>query len=203
MKRMRPYLLLAMLLFSLNVTNAQIKVVGECSISFLIQKNNKNDTIGFKTVFIKGDQCKTLLQTAQLNQALYFNSQQTKAVITKDIGASHFLQEISYPPQNTPNLISMKETMPDSLINIIGYPCKNVTLKWSNGTSYIIWYSTEIAATVNTYELAFKEVPGLVLAYTIIPSTGDAIHYTAIKVDLSPVSLKEFKINEALYQTIE
>ena len=195
--------LLACLFFSLNTIQAQTKIVGECALEFSITKSNNTDTIGTKIVFVKGDQCKTILQTAQLYQSLYFNIQQTTASITKDIGTSHFLQVVNYPPQNQPNLISMKETMPDSTMTIVGYNCKNVELKWSDGIIYQIWYTTDIAATVSTYELAFKEVPGLVLAYTIIPLTGSPILYKAVKIDLSPIALSQFNINTALYQSID
>ena len=198
-----PLLLLACLLCLLNTIQAQTKIVGECTLEFSITNFVNKDTIGSKAVFVKGDQCKTILLTAQLNQSLYFNIQQPTATITKDIGTSHFLQVVNYPPQNQPNLISMKETMPDSTMKIVGYNCKNVELKWSDGVIYQIWYTPEIAATVNTYELAFKEIPGLVLAYTITPLTGSSIQYKANKIDLSPISLNQFNINSALYQRID
>ena len=198
-----PLLLLACLLCLLNTIQAQTKIVGECTLEFSITNFVNKDTIGSKAVFVKGDQCKTILLTAQLNQSLYFNIQQPTATITKDIGTSHFLQVVNYPPQNQPNLISMKETMPDSTMKIVGYNCKNVELKWSDGVIYQIWYTPEIAATVNTYELAFKEIPGLVLAYTITPLTGSSIQYKANKIDLSPISLNQFNINTALYQRID
>ena len=203
MKQRIPLFLLAWLLYSLNTLSAQTKIVGECALEFLITKANTNDTIGYKIVYVKGDQCKTVLQTPQLNQALYFNIQQPTASITKDIGTSHFLQNVIYPPMNQPNLISMKETWSDSLINILGYNCKSVMLKWSDGIVYQIWYTTDIATTVNTFELAFKEVPGLVLAYTVIPISGSSIIYQATKIDLSPIALSQFNINKELYQTID
>lgn len=198
-----PLLLLACFFCSLNYTQAQTKIVGECTLEFSIIKLINNDTIGSKAVFIKGDQCKTILQTPQLKQSLYFNIQQSTATITKDIGTSHFLQVVNYPAQNQPNLISMKETMPDSTMKIAGYNCKNVELKWSDGVVYQVWYTADLAATVNTYELAFKEIQGLVLAYTIIPVTGSPIQYKANKIDLSPISLSQFNINTSIYQRID
>lgn len=197
------FFLLGFLFYSLNTIQAQTKIVGECSLEFVILKKNTNDTIGYKVVLVKGDQCKTVLLTPQLSQALYFNIQQTTARITKDIGTSHFLQVINYPPQNQPNLISMKEVATDSLVEILGYKCKNVEMKWSDGITYQIWYTPEINATVNTYELAFKDVPGLVLAYNIIPLEGNVIQYQAIKIDLSPIATSQFYINQDLYQIID
>lgn len=200
--RITPIMIVCFLL-SFYKINAQTKIVGECSLSFVIQKTNSNDTLGFKMVYVKGDQCKTVLQTPQLTQTLYFSEQQSKATVTKDIGTSHFLQVINYPPINSPNLLSIKFLNPDSIVNILDYSCKQLSLKWSDGTTYFVWYTNQIAATINNYELAFKEVPGLVLAYTVISNSGTSLHYQATKIDLSPISLSQFNVNKERYQSID
>lgn len=203
MKQSLPPLITFCLLFSFLTLNAQTKIVGECSLLFQITNVDTGDTIGQKHIYIKGNQCKTVLETPQLKQGLFFNLQQTKATITKDIGSSHFLQVINYPPSAAPNLISMKESLTDTSIQILGYQCKGVELILSDGVVYQIWYTTEISATVNTFELAFKEVPGLVLSYKIIPLKGKSFHYMATKIDLSPISLNQFNINANQYQIID
>ena len=196
-------LIVVCILFPFLSLKAQSKVIGECSLQYAITKVSTLDTIGFKWVYVKGDACKTILTTPQLIQTLLFNTQQTTAVITKDIGTSHFLQEVAYPPITLPNLLSMKVLLSDSIIKILGYTCKGVQLKWSDGIVYQIWYTPEIATTVNTFELAFKEVPGLVLAYTIIPESGISIQYQATKIDFSPIPLSQFNINRDQYQNID
>lgn len=186
--------------FSLN---AQTKNIGECSLKYIITNPDRKDTLGVKYVYVKGDQCMTVLQHPQLTQTLLFNIQQPTAIITKDIGASHFLQEINYPPSGQSNLISMKEMVKDSSVQILGYPCKYLELKWSDGIVYQVWYTTEMVTTVNTFEIAFKEIAGLVLCYNIIPVTGDAIQYRATSIDFSPIPLSQFNINRAQYQIID
>lgn len=196
-------LIFAYLLLPLCALKAQTKIIGECTLKYVIKQLNTEDTIGFKSVYVKGDQCKTTLQTPHLTQTLLFNVQQSTATITKDIGSTHFLQSVIYPPVAQPNLISMKEFATDSVVKILGYNCKRVELKWSDGVVYQILYTTDIATTVNTFELAFKEVAGLVLSYTIYPISGQAIQYQATKIDLSPISLSQFNINKDLYQIID
>ena len=173
------------LLFSIISSKAQTKMIGECTLQFSITQNDHIDSIGTKLVYVKGNQCKTVLNTPQLIQTLLFNTDNPAAFITKDIGANHFLQEIVYPPLASPILLSMKEIVSDSTKHILGYACKGVELKWSNGVVYQIWFTNEISTTVNTFELAFKEIAGLVLAYTIIPETGVSVEYYATKIDFS------------------
>jgi len=203
MKQSLTPLITFCLLFSLSSLKAQTKIVGECSLLFQITNADSGDSIGQKNIYIKGGQCKTVLQTPQLKQVLIFDLNQVKATITKDIGESHFLQIINYPPTTASNLIAMKESMPDSSFQILGYNCKSVDLILSDGVVYQIWYTSEIATTVSTFELIFKEVPGLVLSYKIIPLKGKSYQYMATKIDLSPIPLSQFNININQYQVID
>jgi hypothetical protein len=191
------------ILLSHFTTNAQTKNIGECTIQYSIIQLNSKDTIGEKWVYVKGDQCKTILQHPQMRQTLLFNTQLPTAIIIKDIGASHFLQEVAYPPLGLSTLISMKELFKDSTLQILGYKCKNLELKWSDGTVYQIWYTTDIITTVNTFEIAFKEIDGLVLSYNIISLTGEVVQFMAKSIDFSPIPISLFNINKTQYQNIE
>lgn len=197
--------LILSIFFTIASAHAQIKVVGECALQFEIleQQGPHWVPIGSKNVLVKGSQCKTIFTTPQMVQVLIFNTQSDNAIILKDIGESHFLQEIKYPPSNAPVVLSMKESAVDSATTILGYVCKKIQLTWSDNTVYEIQYTNEIISSVNAFELAFKDIPGLVLAYTILPEKGNAIQYQATKIDLSPISLSQFNVNKQLYQTID
>ena len=56
---------------------------------------------------------------------------------------------------------------------------------------------------MNQFELGFKNIPGLVLSYTIKSAKGMSVTYQATKLDLSPLSLSLFTINSELYQAID
>jgi hypothetical protein len=182
---------------------AQTKNIGECALQYSIVQLDQKDTVGVKWVYVKGDQCKTTIHTSQLVQSLYFNAQSKIATITKDIGESHFIQDVVYPPTDQPTLISMKEVLSDSTFQILGYACKQVELKWSDGIVYQIWYTPEMITTVSNFEVAFKEVAGLVLCYNVIPVTGNAIQYKAMSIDFSPIPFSQFIINKDQFQIIE
>jgi hypothetical protein len=196
--------LILSIFFTIASAHAQVKVVGECALQFEILEKQSSQwvPIGTKNVLVKGSQCKTIFSTPQLVQALIFNTQFETATILKDIGQSHFLQEIKYPPANLPTMLSMKESA-DSAISILGYLCKKVQLTWSDGLVYEIQYTNEMMTTVNAFEAAFKDIPGLVLAYTIIPQKGNSIQYHATSIDLSPISLNQFNVNKDQYQIID
>jgi hypothetical protein len=179
--------------------------VGECAIQFEITEQKANGSIvniGTKDIWVKGNQCKTTITTAQLIQTYLFNTQLDKATITKDIGQIHFLQTIKFPPLSKNSILTQEEIVTDSTINILGYRCKALQLNWSDGSVYDILYTNEINLTVNQFEFGFKDIPGLVLSYTITGPKGMRVKYQATQLDLSPLSLGLFTINNELYQII-
>jgi hypothetical protein len=159
--------------------------------------------IGIKEVWVKGNQCKTTLTTPQLVQTFLFNTKLGKATITKDIGQSHFLQTINYPPVSKNSLLAQEAIASDTANTILGYRCKALQLKWTDGSVYDILYTDELSLTVNQFELGFENIPGLVLSYTITGAMDMRVKYQATKLDLSPLSLSLFTINNELYQSID
>ena len=186
-------------------TNAQAKVIGECTLQFDILNvtGEKFISIGTKKVFIKGSQCKTVLITPSIQQSLLTSSQEDSAIILKEIGASKFYQKIQYPSKDLPSLISMKPIGKDSTIILHGYLCKQMELQFSNGTIYDVTYTTEIIPTVANFEWAFKEVPGLVLSYLIKDNNQNWILYKSTSIDLNPITINQFEINKSLYQILD
>ena len=180
--------------------NAQTKVVGECALTYDIRQINSTDTlfIGQKEVFIKGNLCKTIFKTPELTQTLIFNTQQDSAIILKEIGLNKLLQYIKYTPLSSMNLVASKKKESSTLI--ADYPCEALTLNWADGTTMEVFYTTAIIPTVTVYEQAFKDIPGLVLAYQLTTREGNQILYKAIKVDLSPITMNVFEVNKSLYQ---
>lgn len=197
--------IIACICFLYTPANAQTKVLGECTIHFNIQEQRNNEwmDIGKKKVFVKGNQCKTVLTTSQLTQTLIFNTQNNKAIVTKEIGGSKFLQEITYPSITQPTLVSMKQVLSDSAIIIQGYLCRTLIMQWSDGTNYEVCYTPDVIPSVNIFELAFKEVPGLVLSYVISSSNGLAVKYIVSEIDLSPITLNQFEVNRLLFQILD
>lgn len=184
-------------------SNAQTKMVGECTINYDIhQIANTGDTtmIGQKHVYIKGNSCKTILKTPELTQTLIFNTQQDSAIILKEVGLNKLLQYIKYASLSNSNLVASKRN--GTVGNILDYPCESITLTWADGTTMEVAYTSVIQPTVAVYEQAFKEIPGLVLAYQLNTKAGNQILYKATKVDLSPITLNVFEVNKEVYQQI-
>jgi hypothetical protein len=186
-------------------SNAQTKVVGECSVQFVIEQlqNQSWQPLGQKIVQVKGNQCKTTLVTPKLQQSIIFSSQEDSAIVLKEIGESKFFQKIVFPQKNLPVLVTMKKMNTDSVYNIAGYSCNALQLVFSDETVYDVLYTTAITPTIPYFEMAFKDIPGLVLYYSITTKKGVSVRYNASNVDLSPITLNQFEFNKNEYQIID
>lgn len=184
---------------------AQTKVIGECALTFEVAQieNKALQPIGTKQVFIKGNQCKTVLSSDLLKQTLIFNTNQESAIVLKEIGNNKLYQSIKYPPATSHSLLSIKPLATDSLKKILGYPCKTIQLFWNDGVEMLVDYTEEIIPTVPSFEFFFKSIPGLVLGYTIDNKKGVVFQYIAKSIDLSPINLNTFEVNKSLYQIID
>jgi len=100
-------------------------------------------------------------------------------------------------------LLAQEAIAIDTATTILGYRCKALQLKWSDGSVYDILYTDELSLTVNQFEMGFKNIPGLVLSYTITSTKGMRVKYQATQLDLSPLSFSLFTINNELYQAID
>ena len=185
---------------------AQNKQVGECALQFQISQVQKNGipiVLGTKDVFVKGNQCKTMLSTTALVQSFIFNKQSDKAYILKDIGNSHFVQTITYPPVSHLTIVSSLPLTSDTTAIRWGYHCKFLQYTMSDSTVYHIEYTEELSLTVNEFEWIFKDIPGVVLAYTLTKQNGQIFKYEATKLDLSPLPSSIFNFNKEIYQSID
>jgi hypothetical protein len=73
----------------------------------------------------------------------------------------------------------------------------------SDSTVYNIEYTEELSLTVNEFEWIFKDIPGVVLAYTLTKQNGQIFKYEATKLDLSPLPSSIFNFNKEIYQSID
>ena len=76
----------------------------------------------------------------------------------------------------------------------------NVLLK--NGDTYILYYATAITPSVKNFEFLFRKIPGFVLEYEVQQQKGIKVKYTAVKINLSPVSASKMEIPTTGYRLL-
>jgi len=86
--------------------------------------------------------------------------------------------------------------------NILGFECKKAVLRLKNGTTFSLYYATNIIPSVREFQYEFKDIPGFVLEYESMEGENKKITYTATKVNISPVPVSKFEIPTSGYRII-
>ena len=82
---------------------------------------------------------------------------------------------------------------------IAGYTCKKAIAKLKDGTSFTVYYTTDLTTENKEYDYQFKTLPGLALEYE---STVGNLHvrYTASKINFDPVPAQKFAVPQSGYR---
>lgn len=184
------------------------KIVADCTVSFSITEEGKNDPVfknAVKTLYLKGKLIRTDLESPAFNQSVIYDDNTGTAVVLKEIGANKYittLSEAAYKKQNE-RFEGMQLVFENESKTILGYECKKATAKLKDGSSFSVFYATAIIPSAPENPYQFKNIPGFVLEYESRENgkTG-TITYTATKINLSPVPASRFEIPSKGYRVL-
>ncbi|BFG69183.1 hypothetical protein KACHI17_00640 [Sediminibacterium sp. KACHI17] len=200
-----------LLIFWWNAS-AQQRVVAECTITYAINIDDtkaSDDAIASlksssKTVFIKGMNSRTDLNSPTFMQSMIYQKNTGTAVILREFGANKFMTKLDPVKWKEENKkfegIRIEPTAETK--TIIGYECKKVNLIMSNGSTFSVYYTPAIAPSVKEFEYQFKDIPGLVLESESIDADGNKIRYTAKQINFNPVPPSKFDIPTSGYRIL-
>lgn len=191
---------------------AQQRIVAECTITYSIVADANvadKDLIeslkeSIKVVYIKGNNSRSDLISPAFTQSTFFDKSDGNAVVLREFGNNKFMTKLdnaAWKKQNA-KFEGLSISVSNETKSILGYECKKATIQLKDGSSFEIYFATAIAPSVKGYEYQFKDVPGLVLEYDALEANGKKIHYTAAKVNLSPVPASKFDIQASNYRML-
>jgi GLPGLI family protein len=210
---MRYLLCILILGCILSSASAQTRVVAECTVSYTIAVSNElqvdKDAVALlkqstKTVYIKGNNSRSDLNSPSFSQSLIYNKTTGNAVILREIGANKFLTKLSatdWVKQND-KFSDMLIQFSDERKEILGYDCKKATIQLKDGSTFSVFYASAIAPSVKEFEFQFKDIPGFVLEYEAKDGYTQKITYTATKISLNPVPASRFEIPVTGYRLL-
>lgn len=207
------YLLQMFFLFGLNTLLAQQRVVAECTITYAITVDSSSADISFaenlksatKTVLIKGSNCRVDIVSKAFIQSIFYDKTGGGVTILREFGNNKFITKLDSALWRKENMEfdSMTITITSETKKIIGYDCKKAVLQLTNGKVYQVFFAPILVPSVREFEVEFKNIPGLVLAYFEQSKDGKKINYTATKLNFSPVPASKFDIITQGYRLLE
>ncbi|GAC1394984.1 MAG: hypothetical protein NVSMB63_14360 [Sediminibacterium sp.] len=192
---------------------AQQRVVAECAVTYNLSVEegaaNKDMTESLrssvKTVYIKGNNSRTDLVSPSYTQSLIYDRNSSSAVILREFGSNKFMTILDAAKWKEANkryegmIINYDAT---ETRTILGYACKKAVIQLRDGSSFMLYYATNIVASVKEFEYQFKDIPGFVLEYEAKDEGNKKIKYTATKINLSPVQASRFDIPTSGYRLL-
>jgi len=155
------------------------------------------------TVYLKGNKSRTEMVSSLGTQATVIDGEKNTISVLKEYGDQKYLIQLSPADWLDANkrYAGVTFSFANDTKEIAGYACKKAVGKLSDGTSFTVWYATELVAENKDFQNANKSLPGLAMEYEA--SMGNLIvTYTVSKIVLGPVPFAKFDLPKAGYRVL-
>jgi GLPGLI family protein len=208
---MKQVTLLFSALFMLTTAFAQKKLTeGTISYDIVINTNSdKPQAADFldgatSTVYIKGNKSRTEMVSSLGTQATIIDGTQKSITVLKEYGTQKYMIPMTQPQWKDANkkFENVSFTYNDNATKtILGYKCKQAIGKLADGTTFTVWYTTDLIPESNDFQYANRSLPGLAMEYESNMGSLKVI-YTVSKINLSPVPAAKFDLPRSGYRVL-
>lgn len=155
------------------------------------------------TVYLKGSQSRTEMVSGLGSEATIYNAATGSGVILKDYSAQKLMITLTPEDWSRNNKkydgITFENT--GETVDIAGFNCKKAIAKLKDGSSFTVYYTTDINVANKDYDYQFKTLPGLAVQYEM--QTGKMkFKFTLSKINYSIVPASKFEIPKSGYRVL-
>lgn len=155
------------------------------------------------TVYIKGNMSRTDMTSALFSSSTIHDSKTGKAVILREVSGQKLLIRMNADNWQEKNkryqgirFVKSAETK-----EIAGYNCNKAEARLVDGSSFTVYYTTDLIPENKEYDYMFRNLEGLPLEWEL--SQGKfTIKYTLSKINMNPVPVSKFDIPKSGYREL-
>ena len=208
---MKKFTTLFFIVFILAISiNAQ-KKFSEATISYDIVINTGSDKPqaadffdgATSVVYLKGSKSRTEMVSSLGTQATIIDNSKNTFSILREYGEQRFI--IHLTPANWKEANRKFENVQfnflDETKTILNYKCQKAIGKLNDGTSFLVWYTTDILPENNDFQYANRDLPGLAMEYESTVGTLK-VTYTVSKINFNPVLPAKFDLPKSGYRVL-
>ncbi len=155
------------------------------------------------TISIKGSQSKVELVSGLGREATIYNASAGTGVILKDYSGQKLM--ITLTPQdweaNNKKYDGIVFETTAEISTISGFSCHKAVAKLKNGTSFTVFYTTDINIANKSYDAQFKTLPGLPVQYEM-QTDKMKFKFTLAKISYDAVPSSKFEIPKSGYRVL-
>lgn len=155
------------------------------------------------TVYLKGNQSRTEMVSGLGSEATIYNATTGSGVILKDYSAQKLMITLTPEDWSKNNKkydgITFENTGETAVID--GFDCKKAIAKLKDGSSFTVYYTTDVKLANKDYDYQFKTLPGLAVQYEM-QSGKMKFKFTLSKINYSLVPASKFEIPKSGYRVL-
>lgn len=155
------------------------------------------------TIFLKDNQSRSELVSGLGSEVTIYDSKKGSGVILKDYSGQKLMITLTKEDWFKKNSKYEGITFENSneALNIAGYICKKAIAKLKDGSSFVVYYTSELDVADKNYDSQFKTLPGLALQYEW-QSGKMRFKYTLSKINFDAVPNSKFEIPKSGYRVL-
>lgn len=155
------------------------------------------------TVYIKGPKSRTDMVSSLGTQATIIDGAKNSINILKEFGEQKYL--IQMTPANFKEANKRFENVTFTYLKdektILGYKVKKAIGKLDNGSTFTVWYTTDLVPENKDFQYVNRGLPGLAMEYE--STVGNLqVTYTVSKISLNPVPAAKFDLPKSGYRVM-
>lgn len=149
------------------------------------------------TIYLKGSQSRSEMPTPLGSTVTLQNATTGAGAVLKEFGNQKIMVNMTSADWKEMNKkydgISFTDDNSAPTKNILGYECKKATARLKDGSTFVVYYTTELVTENKDYDYQFKTLRGFPLEYE--STAGNyKVRYTADKISFDPVPAQRFDL---------
>jgi GLPGLI family protein len=153
------------------------------------------------TIYLKGNMSRSEMVSALFSSTTIHDSQTGSAVVLREVSGQKLLIRMTpanWKDKNGKYQGITFETTTETR-EIAGYKCVKAVAKMADGSSFTVFYTTDIIPENREYDYHFRNLNGLPLEYELT-QRNLTIRYTVSKINMNPVPSSKFDIPTSGYR---
>ena len=176
----------------------------DIAISSNSDKPKNADYLDGTTVanYIKGNKSRTEMVNALGTMVTIHDSARNSIVILKEFGEQKYMITLTSADWQDANrkYEGISYNLADTARKTIqGYLCRKAIGTMKDGSTYTVWYTTDLIPENRNFQYETKSLPGLAMEYEI-DSKDRKVTYTVSRISFSPVPASKFELPKSGYR---
>lgn len=155
------------------------------------------------TVFLKGNMSRTEMVSGLGSEATIHNATTGSGVILKDYSGQKLMITLTPEEWEKNNRkyegITFENSGETTVIE--GFNCKKAVAKLKDGSTFTVYYTTDVTLSNKNYDYQFKTLPGLAVQYEM-QSGKMKFKFTLSKINYDAVPAAKFEIPKSGYRVL-